>query len=103
MDSTKKKNYIKGSIKEVKVGEGTKLICSLSVEDLQKIANPKGYAAFVIQARKEVDQYGNSHYAFENDFKPDASKKKIATKTVESELKAPDFKETGDTTDELPF
>ena len=97
------KNYIKGSYKEYKFDNGSKLVASILVEDLQKIANEKGYANIVIQERKETDQYGNTHYATENDWKPEdkkaGGKKAPAQKPVKEELKKPSF----DQTDSLPF
>jgi len=95
------KNYIKGSFREFRVGDGTKLVMSVLVSDLNKIANERGYASIVVQERKEADQYGNTHYMFENDYKPQegAAKKAPAKQEAMSkkaDLKAPKYKETDD-------
>lgn len=98
------KNYIKGSFKEFKFKDGgSKLVASILVTDLAKIANEKGYATIVIAERKEADKYGNTHSAWENDYVPAAKTeegKKAPTKKASDELKKPDFKEPSD---DLPF
>lgn len=94
------KNYIKGSIKAYKFDNSTKLVASILVSDLAKIANEKGYANVVIQERKEADQYGNTHYMAENDYKPkEKTASKAEPKKAKEELKKPSFKQT----DDLPF
>ncbi len=99
------KNYIKGSFKEFKFENGSKVVMSIFVEDLVKIANEKGYASIVLQERKETDQYGNTHYVVENDWKPGESKgaapKRSAApqKPAKDELKKPSFKQV----DDMPF
>lgn len=99
------KNYIKGSFKEFKFKDGgSKIVASILVSDLAKLANEKGYATIVIAERKEADRYGNTHAAWENDFVPDASKKGEGKKGIEqskSELKKPSFTEGAN--DDLPF
>jgi hypothetical protein len=98
------KNYIKGSIREVTIGAtgDTKLVASFLVSELQKIANEKGYASVVIQSRREADAFGNTHYAYENDYNPEEAKKaKEAKGPKKADLKAPTFKEQLD--DDNPF
>ena len=43
---------------------------SLKLEDMQAIVNDKGYVGMSIMAKKETDQWGNTHYALENSYKP---------------------------------
>ena len=91
------KNYIKGSIRRKSFGEGEPLlIASLLLSDLEKIANEKGYVNIVISARKDVDAFGNSHYAYENEFKPTKEAGESAATQVNrpaAKLSAPDYKE----------
>lgn len=96
------KNYIKGSFRQVETKQGERrLIVSINVTDLQKIANDKGYAQVVIQERREKDEYGNTHYAFENDWKPER-RAEVKAEKIEK-LNPPKFDEAlGDDSD-LPF
>ena len=89
------KNYIKGSFKELPISgtDDTRLIISVSVADLDKIKNEKGYAPIVIQRRRESDAFGNTHYAFENDYNPEEAKKAGSQPKPAAKLKAPTFKE----------
>jgi hypothetical protein len=95
------KNYIKGSIRKINVGsEGeSKLIVSLLLSELEAIKNEKGYVNVVIQERRESDAFGNTHYAYENDYKPGGESKaggtnKPASKGSEkAPLKAPRYTE----------
>jgi hypothetical protein len=95
------KNYIKGSIREIQIGEDSKLVASLSLEQLTAIANEAGYVNIVIQQRREKDAFGNTHYAFENDYKPGEKSKAGGTNTPpaaskgssKAPLKAPVYKE----------
>jgi hypothetical protein len=93
------KNYIKGSFRQVTTSQGeVRLIASILVSDLEKIKNDKGYAQVVIQQRQDKDQYGNTHYAFENDWKPE---KRAEVKAAKIEkLNPPKFDES---IDDLPF
>lgn len=100
------KNYIKGSIREVEIkGTGdTKLLVSLSLEELARTANEKGFISIVIQRRKDADQYGNTHYGYENDYKPGEKKFTPADQSVSapkpSKLSPPKYKEP---LDDNPF
>lgn len=100
------KQYIKGSIKELKFDNGSKLVASLLLEDLAKAANEKGYVSIAISERKEADQYGNTHYAYVNDYKPKekggAAPKRDMT-AAKTELKKPKFKQEASAEDDLPF
>jgi hypothetical protein len=95
------KNYIKGSIREIQFNDdSSKLVLSILVSDLAKIANDRGYASVVINKRKETDQYGNTHYMYENDYNPEAAKKdakKGAAPSKKADLKKPKFH------DDAPF
>lgn len=41
------------------------------IEQLQAMKNEKGYANFDIMQYKQPNQYGNTHYATEKDYKKD--------------------------------
>lgn len=62
------KKYIGWSAKAVDTKFGQILNLSIKVSDLQP--NEKGYAAISVMQKKEPDQYGNTHYMVENDYKP---------------------------------
>jgi len=101
------KNYIKGSIREVEIKgtDDTKLLVSLSLEDFTKIVNEKGFVNIVIQRRRDADQYGNTHYAYENDYKPGEKKSftpadRAVSSPKPSKLKPPTYKED---LDDNPF
>jgi hypothetical protein len=108
------KKYIKGSIRAraTKFGD-TQIIASLSLKELSAIANDRGFVNIIITPRKEEDQYGNTHYAFEN--KPSTasseqqqpaankpSKPSSPTAKAGTPLKSPNFKEA-EPTDDMPF
>lgn len=62
------KNYVKWSAKLVKTQFGEIINVSLNVEDLQRLPQSKWYVKLTIAARKEVGQYGDTHYIYENDY-----------------------------------
>lgn len=97
------KNYIKGSFKEFKFNNGgSKIVASVLVSDLAKIANEKGYATIVIAEKKETDKYGNTHSCWENDYVPaEKEEGKKEVKKAKDELKSPVYKEKS--IDDLPF
>ena len=70
------KRYTNGVyIKAVKTQYGQLLNVSLSktgIEELFSNVNEKGYANLTIAERKEADKYGNTHYAFYNDYTKEA-------------------------------
>lgn len=93
-----KKNYLKGSIKEFKyetTGD-SKIVLSLSLDSLTSIVNEKGYVNFIVQPRREPDAFGNTHYSYQNDYKP-AEKTGQATKAAtKAGVKAPAYKQGDD-------
>ena len=70
------KRYTNGIfIKSVKTKFGSLLNISISdsaLKELQAELNPKGYVNLTIAERKEADKYGNTHYAFYNDYTKEA-------------------------------
>ena len=72
------KNYISGGAKEVRFNDGGTIInLDLKLEDLNSLpVSDKGYIRIVVAQRSTVDQYGNTHYVYENTFVPDKSKGK---------------------------
>ena len=93
-------NYIKLNIKERTNDWGSILACSAKLDELIKSlseleADEKGYVRFDICPRKEKGQYGDTHYAKENTWKPN---KQDTNDTPMNEPK-PVSEPTGD----LPF
>lgn len=76
--STSKKNYISGGAKKVTFGDGGSIInLDLKLEDINNLpVSDKGYIRIVVAERSTTDQYGNTHYVYENQFVPDKSKGK---------------------------
>ena len=64
------KNYVKWSAKLVKTQYGDLINVSLNVEDLQRLPQTKGYVKITLAPRKEIWQYWDTHYIYENDFVP---------------------------------
>jgi len=62
------KKYIGGSAKAVSTQYGEIMNLSLKIEDMQAIANEKGYVNMTVLKRKEPGQYGDTHYVVENDY-----------------------------------
>lgn len=62
------KKYIGGSAKAVSTQYGDILNLSLKLEDMQAIVNEKGYVNMSVLKRKELGQYGDTHYVVENDY-----------------------------------
>ena len=89
------KRYTNGIfIKSVQTKYGSLLNVSISktaLEELQAELNPKGYVNLTIAERKEADKYGNTHYAFYNDYTKDkqelpSGRSYTATEPVEDDL-----------------
>jgi len=71
------KNYIKGIfIKESKYGLKVSFNLPVFIEAITAIQNAKAYSNVEILKRKEVGQYGDTHYCVEDTFKPDPNYKK---------------------------
>lgn len=62
------KNYIGGSAKAITTQYGEMMNLSLKLEDMQEIANDKGYVNMTVMKRREPGQYGDTHYVVENDY-----------------------------------
>jgi hypothetical protein len=78
MSKNSKKNYVRGSAKERSFGDGGAVInLDLNLSDLNSLpVTEKGYVKIVVAQRQAEDQYGNTHYVYENTFVPDPSYKK---------------------------
>lgn len=75
MSDFSKPNYIKGSAKAVRFGDGNEIInLSLNKEELSNL--PGDYCQITVKPRREADQYGNTHYVVENTYKPGEGKSK---------------------------
>lgn len=70
----KKRNYIKGSAKEVKFANGGSIVhIDILLEDLYRLpVNKSGYIKLSLSALPSPDKFGNTHSLFENDFVPKA-------------------------------
>ena len=100
-----KKNYLKGSIREFKYDStgDSKIVLSLSLESLQSIVNDKGYVNFIVQPRREADAFNNTHYAYENDYKPAAKTGQATVAAKKAGVKPPTFKQAAPEDDFNPF
>ena len=100
----KKKNYVKGSAKEVKFSNGGSIIhVDILVEDLKRLPiNDRGYVKLSLSKLPDPDKFGNTHTLYENDWKPtDEGAKAQATKAGVKAFPKVEFK--GGTVDDLPF
>jgi len=89
------KTYIDGtSCKAINGQFGEFFNISVNVEKLQQYANEKGYVNMVMSKRREVGQYGDTHYFTLNEYNPEANQNNNSTKN-----------ETSDdvSVDDLPF
>lgn len=78
------KTYIKWNCKEVQFNNWWSIInISFKLEDLSDLANEKGYINLVLNKRKEVWQYWDTHYLTLNDYKPDQNKTETKPKVNE--------------------
>ncbi len=64
------KKYIGWTAKAVTTQYGGMLNLSLKLSDMQAIVNDKWYVNMTVMKRKEVGQYGDTHYVVENNYKP---------------------------------
>ncbi len=110
--SIKKKNYLKGSAREVKFSNGGSIInVDFLLSELQALpVNEAGYVKIVIaENSKGPDRFGNTHSVYENDFVP--SKEASEAKKAQLAAQKNDFKSPGrpaqfkgrTNSDDLPF
>ena len=67
------KTYIDGtSCKAINGQFGEFFNISINVEKLQQYANEKGYVNMTMSKRREVGQYGDTHYFVLNEYNPEA-------------------------------
>lgn len=67
------KTYIDGtSCKAINGQFGEFFNISINVEKLQQYANEKGYVNMTMSKRREVGQYGETHYFTLNEYNPEA-------------------------------
>jgi len=77
------KTYIKGSFKEIDGKYGSFFNMSFKLEDLQELANDKGYINLTISKRKEVGQYGDTHSIVLNEYKPKSKDEGVSDISIE--------------------
>lgn len=86
------KKYISGSARAVQTQHGEILNLSLRLADMQAIVNEKWYVNMSIMKRKEIGQYGDTHYVVENDYKPKQKQDNLSTvKAVFPQAERPDI------------
>ena len=79
------KTYIDGtSCKAINGQFGEFFNISINVEKLQQYANEKGYVNMVMSKRREVGQYGDTHYFTLNEYNPEANQNTNNTQNTES-------------------
>ncbi len=68
------KTYIDGtSCKAINGQFGEFFNVSINVEKIGQYANEKGYVNMVMSKRREVGQYGDTHYFTLNEYNPEAN------------------------------
>ena len=73
------KTYIDGtSCKAINGQFGEFFNVSINVEKLQQYANEKGYVNMTMSKRREVGQYGDTHYFVLNEYNPEAQQNNSA-------------------------
>jgi hypothetical protein len=99
---TKKKNYIKGSAKEVVFNNGGSVIhVDLLLKDLDRLPkNEAGYVKITISRLPAPDKYNNTHTIYENDWKPEPGNNKKAATTAKTQVKSLRAERASD---DLPF
>lgn len=90
------KTYIDGtSCKAISGQFGEFFNISVNIEKLQQYANEKGYVNMTMSKRREVWQYGDTHYFTLNEYNPENSN---ASETNNSNDKAWDI-----SVEDIPF
>ena len=94
------KVYARGNASEHVFENGSSLVnFSINLEDLKQYSDEKGWINLVIQAKRETDQFGNTHAVTVNTWKPD--KKKAQTEKPRAQQDA--FAGPTDAGEDLPF
>jgi len=74
------KTYIDGtSCKAINGQFGEFFNISINVEKLQQYANEKGYVNMTMSKRREIGQYGDTHYFTLNEYNPEAQQNNNST------------------------
>lgn len=78
--ANKPKIWVRGSAREKVFDNGGEVInVSLNINDLTAYANDKGYVPIVIAQRNEVDEYGNTHYMYVDEYSLQRQKERQET------------------------
>ena len=96
------KVYIDGtSCKAVQGQFGEFYNISVNIEKLQQHANEKGYVNMTMSKRREVGQYGDTHYFTLNEWTPEGNSDAPTTNVQKSSTPAP----AGDdiSVEDIPF
>lgn len=65
---------MRGGAKKVSTQYGELINFGLNIEQLKEVADEKGWVNLTMGARRETDQYGNTHSIWLNDYKkPEAT------------------------------
>lgn len=92
-----KKNYIRGSARQVTFSDGGSVVnIDLNLEDINSLpVSDSGYVRITLAQRQSADQYGNTHYVYENTFVPDKTKGKGASAPAAPTKPTVGFKKAG--------
>lgn len=84
MAEKKPKTYVRGSAKKFEFPNGGSVInLSFNIENLSQFADENGWVRLVCSERSSVDDYGNTHSVYVNEWKPEA---KAEAKKEEDDL-----------------
>ena len=82
---------------------------SINVEKLKQYANEKGYVNMTMSKRKDIGQYGDTHYFTLNEWNPESrsesgpSPSRENTSSQKSEKTLPQYEEDEISIEDLPF
>ena len=109
--SKNQKRYLKASVRQHIFDNGSYILnISVLLDDLKACAaNEKGYIKIVCGERREVDEYGNSHWLAEDLWQKEQNEKakkgeaKAEKKPKKAEKKETAKEEVDEDDDDLPF
>lgn len=77
---------------------------SVNLEKLQQYANEKGYVNMTMSKRREVGQYGDTHYFTLNEWSPEWSNKSESMNNSNTQVDNQDASVNGDiSVEDIPF
>ena len=89
--ANQEKTYIKGSAKSFTFDNGGTIIrLGLNADQIKELANDKGWVNVVVKEKREVDEYGNTHYMELDTWKPSEDAKSSKTAKPKASKKVDD-------------